>query len=129
MAHLFTQGNFTLHSGAKSNWKIECDALTDEDWETLALMIGESYHFHSVYGIPMGGVRLAARLEKYRKKDGCYSLIVDDVLTTGRSMNEMMQKLFSEGHMNIKGVVVFSRTNKIPSWIDALFTYRAKDAS
>lgn len=36
--NLFKNGNFTLHSGAQSNYKIDCDALTDKDLETLALI-------------------------------------------------------------------------------------------
>jgi len=34
--NLFQFGDFSLHSGSKSKWKIECDALTDEDVEALA---------------------------------------------------------------------------------------------
>ena len=33
MANLFQQGDFTLHSGERSGFKIECDALTSHDWD------------------------------------------------------------------------------------------------
>ena len=33
---LLQEGNFTLASGKTSEFKIECDALTQEDWSTAA---------------------------------------------------------------------------------------------
>ena len=56
-------GDFTLNSGAKSKWKIECDAFTDADWQGLAQLIAESTApFHEVVGVPRGGLKLAAAL-------------------------------------------------------------------
>ena len=40
--NLFQLGKFTSHAGKELNWKIECDALTDADWECLAEMIARS---------------------------------------------------------------------------------------
>jgi len=34
--NLFQLGKITLNSGKKSFFKIECDALTEEDWDCLA---------------------------------------------------------------------------------------------
>lgn len=94
MTALFQRGNFTLHSGATSHWKIECDALTNEDWNTIALMIVEQAEpllFSRVVGVPRGGLKLANALYLYRWTSGP-TLVVDDVLTTGNSILEVMQK-------------------------------------
>ena len=37
---LFQSGHFTLHSGAHTFWKVDCDALTDGDLDTLAMPRG-----------------------------------------------------------------------------------------
>ena len=63
--HLFMSGQYTFHAGQKSNWKIECDALKDADWETLASMIAKmSDPFGGVIGIPTGGIKLANALAR-----------------------------------------------------------------
>ncbi len=63
---LLKQGEFTLHSGEKSFFKIDCDFLTDEDIETLAFMVSKKIKFSGVSGVPTGGNRLKKALEKYR---------------------------------------------------------------
>lgn len=100
--NLFQIGKFTSHAGKELNWKIECDALTDEDWECIALMISERCQFGRVYGIPRGGVKLQNALEKYADPKNPVRLVVDDVWTTGKSMMEVMQP----GDL---GFVAFSR--------------------
>ena len=116
--NLFQYGKFTSHAGKELNWKIECDALTDADWECLAEMISERTQFKSVYGIPRGGTKLANALEKYCNPKSPIRLVVDDVWTTGKSMREVMKP----GDM---GFVVFAR-QKIPYdpelYTRALFT-------
>jgi hypothetical protein len=116
--NLFQLGNFISHAGNELEWKIECDALTDEDWDCLAKMIAEKTSFHSVYGIPRGGVKLANALEKYCNHKSHIRLVVDDVWTTGKSMREVMKP----GDL---GFVVFAR-QKIPYdpelYTRALFT-------
>lgn len=116
--NLFQLGKFTSHAGNELNWKIECDALTDEDWDCLAQMISERTRFGSVYGIPRGGVKLQKALEKYITPDHPLRLVVDDVYTTGKSMKDVM-----EG--DDLGFVVFART-RIPfdpqHYIRAIFT-------
>lgn len=117
---LFQLGKFVSHAGTELDWKIECDALTDDDWECLAEMIADRIMFHEVVGIPRGGNKLAAALQKYKleNKDDLetYRLVVDDVWTTGKSMKDFMQP----GDF---GYVVFAR-NKIPDGmpVRALFT-------
>ena len=117
---LFEKKNFIMHSGEKSNFKIECDALTDGDIETLAYLISKRFKFAGVYGIPTGGLRLAKVLNKYIDEFGDYYLIVDDVLTTGTSMEEARKKLMR--HEPIIGVVLFSRSKSpIKKWIRPMF--------
>jgi len=91
MTNLFQMGDFTLHSGQKATWKIECEALTDTDWETLAWMIAQNHSFNRVIGVPTGGLKLAAALQQYctgREN----TLVVDDVATTGASLWEEAEK-------------------------------------
>ena len=102
---LFETKDFTMHSGDKGSWKIDCDHLTEFDLKTIAKLISDKIWFSSVYGIPTGGERLAFYLKNYEREGGSF-LIVDDVLTTGRSMNEARKKF---GILNTSGVVIFSR--------------------
>ena len=116
--NLFQHGKFTSHAGKELDWKIECDALTDEDWKCLAKMISEKTEFGSVYGIPRGGTKLANALQKYCNPKNPTRLVVDDVYTTGKSMNEVMQK----GDF---GFVVFARQRILfdpERYVKALFT-------
>lgn len=115
---LFQRGDFNLHSGGSSNWKIDCDALDDTSIECLAWMVSTRMTFRSVYGIPTGGVRLAEALAKYtRRESDTDMLIVDDVLTTGRSMREACERFLK---LNCMGVVIFAR-GAVPSWVMPLF--------
>lgn len=68
---LFQHGNFLLHSGDTTSFKIDCDALSDDDIETLAFEISLRVPpFSNVEGVPTGGLRLAQALERYRDGDG-----------------------------------------------------------
>jgi hypothetical protein len=82
---LIEYGMFAGHSGLMLPWKVDCDFLADSDMEALAKIISHKFFFSQVYGIPTGGLRLAAALMPYRK-EGYPPLLVDDVLTTGGSM-------------------------------------------
>ena len=120
---LFKWGKFISHSGIELDFKIECDALTDEDIECIAKYISSKVDFSMVRGIPCGGCRLATALEKYTIwKEPIKVLIVDDVLTTGTSMEKEKDSLLSQiDSNNIIGFVIFARTT--PSdWINAMFT-------
>jgi orotate phosphoribosyltransferase len=121
---LFQQKCFKMHSGGIAQYKIECNALTDEDLNTLAWIVAQktrqlTWHngsgIKSVYGIPYGGVRLADALEKYIDPKGSLDLIVDDVLTTGKSM-----ELAKEQGKGSVGVVIFAR-GPCPSWVKPIF--------
>ena len=118
MANLFQQGDFTLHSGERSALKIECDALTTADWDTLAAMVAERFTFWRVIGIPNGGTNFARALHHYDsyRRLGAPTLLVDDVLTTGESMESMRRTLQGD----VIGVVAFARRD-CPDWIHPIF--------
>jgi hypothetical protein len=103
-----------LHAGGTSSYKVECDALTDADLECVAFMLVEILPaFGSVEGVPTGGLRLAEKMKKYATEGPL--LIVDDVLTTGTSMERQR-----EGRDAI-GAVIFARQVG-PPWVTPLWT-------
>lgn len=119
---LFNFGQFTLHSGGTTDFKIDCNFLTDEDIAALARLIAKNVWFEEVVGVPTGGLRLAAALQPYRRPLGAM-LIVDDVLTTGASMETMRAQLLNDdSDMPIIGQVIWAR-GPLPKWVGALFTY------
>ena len=109
-------GWFGSHSGFQLPWKINCDTLSDADIDGIVRIIRWKFAFGGVYGIPQGGLRLARALEPYIESD--YPLlIIDDVLTTGNSMESTRQRI---GQPNTIGVVVFAR-GVCPNWIWPIF--------
>lgn len=117
---LFERKQWTMHSGGIAQYKIECDALTDEDIETLAWLISLKGPISDVYGVPTGGTRLAHALRKYCTYGRGARLIVDDVLTTGQSME---QAKIDKGWPDAIGVVLFAR-GRYPQWIRPVFEMR-----
>jgi orotate phosphoribosyltransferase len=125
---LFQRGDFTLSSGRKAWWKIECDALTGDDWDTLAALIADRYNFCGVTGVPRGGLPLADRLARNTYPHVKNYLIVDDVYTTGASMRAVRDALIAEsdgGGRYYIGVVVFARSkpNPVDNWINPMFQF------
>jgi orotate phosphoribosyltransferase len=116
---LFNLGAFTLHSGKESFFKIDCDALSDDDIDAIVHILAPMLEpFGEVVGIPRGGIRLAEAFKTFRTQDCTTLLVCDDVLTTGRSMNaERIQH--SDG--KVIGAVIFARTPAVPLWITPLF--------
>lgn len=114
--HLFNLSDFKSHGGATLPWKIDCDALQIKDWRCVAAAMAKQlspWEFGHVEGVPRGGLLLAMALLRYRTPGGGL-LIVDDVLTTGGSM---------EAHRagrKAQGIVLFAR-GPCPSWVDALW--------
>ena len=128
MTNLFSYGNFISHAGKPLKWKIECDALTTNDWDCLAHMVMERQKtpFSKVEGIPRGGIPFANALSKYASgNDKDMPMIVDDIFTTGKSIIDYMNEnypntLSAYGHR----WVVFARkkSNVHPFHVRALFT-------
>ncbi len=112
---LFQQGDFLLAGGSRSSWKVECDALTSEDWATLAAMAVErGLAFGGVKGVPRGGIPFADALRPYATTGPV--LIADDVLTTGGSILRNMAE-----HPDSIGLVAFAR-GPLPVGVQALWT-------
>lgn len=84
---LFKWGRFKSAAGLLLDYKIECDALTDDDWTCIAQVARKALpRFGMVYSVPTGGDHLCLRLTPYKDKRAKTPLIVDDVWTTGASM-------------------------------------------
>ena len=125
---LFQKIDFISHSGIPLKWKIECDALSADEWNAIATMIMDYQKnpFYKAVGIPRGGLPLAEALNQYASGDQKDPvLICDDVFTTGNSILDFIKK---EYPMWTSGQgfrwVVFARkpSNVHPFHTRALFT-------
>ncbi len=114
-SNLLQFGWFSSHSKFQLPWKVDCDAFRDDDWKCIASIIRWKFAFGKVVGIPRGGSRLGYILEPYTEI-GYPTLIVDDVLTTGRSMEKARREVDGP----IIGVVVFAR-GRVDDWIWPIF--------
>ena len=128
MVDLFQKVDFKSHAGLDLSWKIEMDALSENEWKCIAHMIIElSQPFQAAIGIPRGGLKLSGYLHEYSTQNPADPyLIVDDVMTTGGSMEEYKKEHFNDKY--VIGWVVFARS-KVPIWCDGLFRmpYREPD--
>jgi len=124
LTNLFEKKFFISHAGLPLNWKIECDALTKDDWKGIARMIMdyETRPFGSVEGIPRGGLPLARALKPYATVGP--PMIVDDVYTTGASFKEYCYEHYRTMSFdyNPKWVVFARTTPEDRSGVKALFT-------
>ena len=125
--YLFQQQDFIGHSGKPLTWKIECDAIQDVEWVTIAHIIQEleKRPFGEVVGIPRGGLKLSGPLEKYATgRDEDPLLIVDDVMTTGGSFKDFAEQYFrNRPYRKFFGWCVFNRgSDDAPAWVTSLFT-------
>ena len=112
---LFIREDFISHAGLPLTWKVECDALTDKDYEALAKIVSEKLTFRNVKGIPRGGIPFEKALKPYCTNDKNDPLLIaDDVYTTGTSMREV----YEEGAV---GIVIFARNEITDDWIKAIW--------
>ena len=114
---LFNFGRFKLHSGKNSNFKIDCDFLTDADLNALANLIRGDYRLCEFIGVPKGGLKFAKALNLTNNNYNLYhsKVVVDDVLTTGHSILSKMWEVHAE-----RGLVIFAR-GPLPEGVDAIF--------
>lgn len=94
---LFQAGDFKLRSGRQSPFKIECDALTPEDWAGLAAMGNAILRqrgivFGRTMAVPRGGIPLAEAMNKYATPGSPTILVCEDVWTTGGSVSRFIDK-------------------------------------
>jgi len=121
--NIFQEVDFKSHSGLDLSWKIECDGVSKKEWKCLTEMIMdyEKRPFQSAIGIPRGGVVLGSYLNQYSTENPDDPvLIVDDVLTTGGSMEEFKRERMFRNPTKYIGWVVFARGFP-PQWCRALF--------
>lgn len=129
---LFQKGKVQLRSGRESNYKIECDALTADDWAGIAAaMIEEGVvkakGFRTTFGVPRGGFALANALQPYAasgpEANGLPVLICEDIVTTGGSMERHLAHLRETKYIApetpVLGVVFIAR-GKCPDWVTPL---------
>ena len=110
---LFMAGEFVLHSGGRTGFRIECDALQDADWVALAAWAVQLLpSFGAVEGVPRGGRKLADALAVHVTTGPL--LIVDDVLSTGTCIEQW------RSNREAIGLVVFARARP-PAWVRWLF--------
>jgi orotate phosphoribosyltransferase len=114
--NLFQLGQVILSSGEVSDFKIDCDVLTEEDWACVAHLLAQRLPaFGTVEGIPRGGLPLARHLELLADPRSDRLLLADDVWTTGGSMERVRA-----GRKAI-GTVLFAR-KPVADWVTPLFT-------
>lgn len=119
--NLFSLGNFSLHSGGMTNFRIDCEAFSDDDLRAIASIgYGLIPPFSEVYGIPQGGLRFANAMRLYQTWDSNRRLIVDDVLTTGASFKDALNLTEAKGSYSDIGLVIFAR-GPCPSWVTPIF--------
>ncbi len=124
-SELFVAGAFQSHSGLNLPYEIRCSALSDEMVEQFARqIIASCAPFDLVVGIPTGGLRLARTMNQLADPRGGdwvihKVLIVDDVLTTGMSMESEKAKWVGRAK-EVKGAVIFAR-GICPNWITPLW--------
>ena len=119
--NLFIKEDFISHAGLPLTWKVECDALDENDYEALAKIVSEKMTFRDVKGIPRGGIPFEKALKPYcSNNDTDPLLICDDVYTTGTSFREFC--VTKDTIYAIKWVVFARKPININDGIQALFT-------
>lgn len=116
MTSLFEIGSFELANAGHSSFKINADVLTTDDWDALAhLALQIIPPFGSVVPVPTGGIPFAEALAPYTTEGPM--LVVDDVLTTGTSINKV-----AAPYRDPILLVAFSRMDQRPWLFYSIFT-------
>lgn len=122
---IFQWGNFTLHSGDNSWWRIDCDDFTDSEIAIFAKMISEKAGVFQVAICPpshpgSAAPRLVKAINQYANLTSAEAIIVDDVLTTGNSMAKLRMEKLQDTRYKVKGFVIFAR-GECPDWVTPIF--------
>lgn len=124
---LFKNGQFQASSGVSLPFKIDCDSLTDEDLETLAIQCRKMFPAYKYYSVSRGGDRFFEHLNKMVYSFGkdierVHQYIVDDVWTTGKSVVDfaIQRGLFHDLGKGTRCLVIFAR-GPYPGWVTPLF--------
>lgn len=129
--NLFQLGEIKLSSGQRSFFKIECEMLTDSDWECLARLAVERVPpFGKVFGVPQGGIPFARALALYCRPHCPRVLIADDVYTTGESIGRFAREMQGKHKFHIDdtwGIVAFARDPINHDWVRAVFQMTAAE--
>lgn len=120
---LFRDDRFTSHSGLDLPWRIECDALSPEDWDTIGKAVARRYMFCEAIGIPRGGIPFAEALNRHKQAEHhCNIVVVDDVITTGNSMLQYMQEIEKKyPDKRVFGIALFARRGFQKFGIETVF--------
>ena len=102
--NLFQSGQFKLHSGGESSLKIDCNALTDEDWATVARVVAQQIPFRYAIGVPTGGLKFAEALNKYRNDEAMLDtyepyyvgLPAEQALKAGKTVQELKKEFITK---------------------------------
>jgi len=108
-----------LSSGIESCLTIDVEALSDTEMVGFSNLIAKKYSFKRVFGIPRGGSRLADCLKRDQSPYGELDLlIVDDVYTTGETINEYVKHLHNDTSFMV--VVLFTRQKPKENYIEGV---------
>lgn len=115
---LFNHGDFPLRSGGRSSFKIDCDALTGEDFATIAAQVAGRLRWKNTVNCGGASRQFANALDVYNLPlVELPTLVVDDVWTTGATMRKELNVFGSR-----IGVVLFARTPITDERVTAVFT-------
>ena len=123
---LFQWGRFNSSAGKQLNWKFDCDFLTDGDWEALGRMAWEKMDDRAGLDFVPADDKKSGNANKFAAAIAAcgglikptFPCIVDDVWTTGKTMETKKRQLVKLGHNanKIIGVVVLAR-GPYPAWV------------
>lgn len=128
---LFEKKEFMSAAGKLLNWRLECDALSDDViYQIAEICAPRISSFGETVGVPRGGLRIADAFRKFCTKGMGITLICDDVWTTGHSMRRTVRDhnmvLTSRGKEDLTwmGFVIFNRsTFVLPNNVWAMWNY------